>query len=167
MSGSVGSTVYEAFRRSAERYPDNELLSVLAQTAAKYSIEARSYSYADAVLEVTELERRYRAAGVGSGQRVGLMLENRPAFFFHWLALNALGAAVVPINTEWRSAELEYLIGHSEMAVAVVPAERVEGLRAAGVDAKRRLSVTTPDLAMLSTGQVTQRSRWALQHSSG
>jgi acyl-CoA synthetase (AMP-forming)/AMP-acid ligase II len=157
MSGSVGSTVYEAFRRSAGRYPDNELLSVLAQTAAKYSIEARSYSYADAVLEVAELERRYRAAGVGSGQRVGLMLENRPAFFFHWLALNALGAAVVPINTEWRSAELEYLIGHSEMAVAVVPAERVEGLRAAGVDAKRRLSVTTPDLAMLSTGQVTQR----------
>jgi acyl-CoA synthetase (AMP-forming)/AMP-acid ligase II len=95
MSESVGGTVYEAFRRSAERYPDNELLSVLAQTAAKYSIEARSYSYEDALLEVSELERKYRAAGVGLGQRVGLMLENRPAFFFHWLALNALGAAVV------------------------------------------------------------------------
>ena len=100
MSARVEGTVYEAFRRSAQRYPDNEFLSVLAQTAAKYSIEARSYTYADAVLEVAELERRYRAAGVGAGQRVGLMLENRPAFFFHWLALNALGASVVPINTE-------------------------------------------------------------------
>lgn len=149
MPRSVGGTVYEAFRRSAERYPDNEFLSVLAQTAAKYSIEARSYSYGDAVLEVAELERRYRAAGVGIGQRIGLMLENRPAFFFHWLALNALGAAAVPINTEWRSAELEYLVGHSEMTVAVVPAERVEALRVAGVDAERRLVVTTPDLAML------------------
>ncbi|HEY6926284.1 MAG TPA: AMP-binding protein [Steroidobacteraceae bacterium] len=149
MCASVGGTVYEAFLRSAGRYPDNELLSVLAQTAAKYSIEARSYSYAQALLEVTELERAYRAAGVGIGQRVGLMLENRPAFFFHWLALNALGASVVPINTEWRSAELEYLVGHSEMAVAVAPAERVEDLRVAGVDAGRRLRVTTPDLMML------------------
>jgi len=151
MSARVEGTVYEAFRRSAQRYPDNEFLSVLAQTAAKYSIEARSYTYADAVLEVAELERRYRAAGVGAGQRVGLMLENRPAFFFHWLALNALGASAVPINTEWRSAELEYLVGHSEMAVAVVPSERVEDLRVAGVDAEHRLVVTTPDLAMLGS----------------
>lgn len=158
MSGSVGGTVYEAFRRSAERYPDNELLSVLAQTAAKYSIEARSYSYADALLEVAEVERRYRDAGVGVGQRVGLMLENRPAFFFHWLALNALGASVVPINTEWRSAELEYLVGHSEMAVAVVPAERVEELKLAGVDAGRRLAVTTADLAMLGNLRASGRA---------
>src|SRR6185437_10076113 len=142
-------TVFEAFRRTAGRYPDNDFLCVLAQTAAKYAIEARSYTYADAVLEVAKLERRYRAAGLGVGRRVGVMLENRPAFFFHWLALNALGVSVVPINPEWRSAELEYLVGHSEMSVAVVPSERVEELRIAGVDAERRLVVTTPDLALL------------------
>ena len=61
---SVAGTVYEAFRRTAERYPDNEFLSVLPQTAARYGVEPRSYSYVDAVLEVAELERRYRAAGV-------------------------------------------------------------------------------------------------------
>jgi acyl-CoA synthetase (AMP-forming)/AMP-acid ligase II len=145
----IDGTVYAAFRRTAERYPDNDFLCVLAQTAAKYSIEARSYTYTDAMLEVAELERRYRAAGLGVGQRVGLMLENRPAFFFHWLALNALGVSVVPINPEWRSAELEYLVGHSEICVAVVPAERVEELKLAGVDSERRLVVTTPDLALL------------------
>jgi len=145
----IDGTVYAAFRRTAERYPDNDFLCVLAQTAAKYSIEARSYTYADAVLEVAELERRYRAAGLGVGRRVGLMLENRPAFFFHWLALNALGVSVVPINPEWRSAELEYLVGHSEICVAVVPAERVEELRLAGVDSGRRVVVTTPDLVAL------------------
>ena len=105
----------------------------------------------DAVLEVAELERRYRAAGVRIGQRVGLMLENRPAFFFHWLALNGLGASVVPINPEWRSAELEYLVGHSEIGVAVVPSERVEDLKLAALDAERRVVVTTPDLALLAT----------------
>src|SRR5579863_213332 len=134
-SMAVQGTVYEAFRRTAERYPDHDFLSVLPRTASAYGIEARSYSYIDAVLEVAGLERRYGAGGVGIAQRVGLMLENRPAFFFHWLALNALGASVVPINPEWRSAELEYLVGHPEMRIAVVPGARVEELRRAGTSA--------------------------------
>ena len=48
-----------------------------------------------------------RSAGYGHGHRVGLLLENRPAFLFHWFALNALGVSVVPINADMRSAELE------------------------------------------------------------
>lgn len=151
----VQGTVYEAFRQTAGRHPANDFLCVLPETAARYSIAARSYSYADAVREVEQLERSYRGAGVGLGQRVGLMLENRPAFFFHWLALNALGASVVPINPEWRSAELEYLVGHSELCVAVVPSERVEELQRAGAAAGRQLVVTTPDLAMLGEGSVS------------
>jgi len=77
------------------------------------------------------------------------MLENRPAFFCHWLALNALGVSVVPINPEWRCAELEYLVAHSEIRVAVVPLERIEDLRRAGLGVGRTLQVTTVDLALL------------------
>jgi acyl-CoA synthetase (AMP-forming)/AMP-acid ligase II len=145
----MNGTVYEAFRTTASRYPGNDFLCVLSGTAEKYSIEPRTYTYADALHEVADLERLYRAAGVGIGHRVGLMLENRPAFFFHWLALNALGASVVPINPDWRSAELEYLVGHSEMRIAVVPGARVEDLWSAGVNAGRGLVVTTPDLSLL------------------
>ncbi len=47
---------------------------------------------------------------ISAGQRVGLLLENRPAFFEHWFALNALGVSVVPINPDLRAGELEYLI---------------------------------------------------------
>jgi acyl-CoA synthetase (AMP-forming)/AMP-acid ligase II len=147
---AIQGTVYEAFRRSAIRYPERDFLCVLPQTAAKYSIDARSYSYADAVREVEWLEGRYRAAGLGPGQRVGLMLENRPAFFFHWLALNALGASIVPINPEWRRAELEYLVGHSELCVAVVPPERAEELERAGGTTGRAVVVTTSDLDSLA-----------------
>jgi acyl-CoA synthetase (AMP-forming)/AMP-acid ligase II len=145
----IQGTVYEAFRSTAQRYPENEFLCVLPQTAARYGIGARSYSYAEAVREVEILERKYRAVGVGNAQRVGLMLENRPAFFFHWLALNALGASVVPINPEWRRAELEYLVGHSEIRVAVVPLDRVEELKRVGAVAGRTLTVTTADPASL------------------
>jgi acyl-CoA synthetase (AMP-forming)/AMP-acid ligase II len=147
----VQGTVYEAFRRTAERYPDSDFVCILPTTAAKYAIEARTFSYSDAVREVETLERLYRIAGIGMGRRVGLMLENRPAFFFHWLALNALGVSVVPINPEWRSSELEYLIGHSEICAAVVPRERLEELQRAGLAAGCTIQVTTPDLAILGT----------------
>ncbi len=145
---SLQGSVYEAFLRTAARYPENEFLCIVATTAQHYGIPARSYSYAETQAEVERLQRCYREAGLAVGQRVGLMLENRPAFFFHWLALNALGASVVPISREWRSAELEYLVGHSEMAVAVVPRERVEDLRRAAVAAGRPVLVTTPELEL-------------------
>ena len=58
-------------------------------------------------------------------------MENRPAYLFHWLALNSLGVSVVPISAEMRSAELEYLIAHSEICLAVSLPGRVADLRTA------------------------------------
>jgi acyl-CoA synthetase (AMP-forming)/AMP-acid ligase II len=146
-SQSAPATVYEAFRRTVRTYPANEFLCVLPHTAGRYGITARSYSYTEAAEEVEALKSRYQAAGFGHGHRAGLLLENRPAFFFHWLALNGLGVSVVPINSEWRSAELEYLIQHSEIVVAVATAERVADLTRSAANAERPLVVVTPDLA--------------------
>ncbi len=145
----VSGTVYEAFRRTAEQYAEREFLCVLPQTAARYAVEARSWSYRQTAEEVDGLIRRYREAGYGHGHRAGLMLENRPAFFFHWLALNALGTSVVPISAEWRSAELEYLVGHSEICAAVVPEAREPELIRAARAAGRPLAVSTETLAEL------------------
>jgi acyl-CoA synthetase (AMP-forming)/AMP-acid ligase II len=145
-SPRVSGTVYEAFRHTVEEYAQREFLCVLPRTAASYGIEPRTVSYRNAASEVDRLLRRYREAGYGHGHRVGLMLENRPAFFFHWLALNALGVSVVPLNTEWRSAELEYLVGHSEMSAAVVPDSRRLELARAAQTAGRPLAVAQADL---------------------
>ena len=55
------------------------------------------------------------------------MLDNRPAFFFHWLALNACHASVVPLNPELRPAELDYLATHSGLVLAVAaPAHQAQ-----------------------------------------
>ncbi|HEX8758008.1 MAG TPA: AMP-binding protein [Steroidobacteraceae bacterium] len=142
----VTGTVYEAFRRTAQEHADNEFLCLPPRAAARYAIEARTWSYREAAEEVAVLLRRYRAAGYGNGHRAGLMLENRPAFFFHWLALNALGVSVVPVSTEWRRAELEYLVGHSEICAAVVPEDREPELIHAAQAAGRPLAVTGADL---------------------
>src|SRR5690242_4887776 len=107
-------TVYEAFCATVSANASRDFLCIVPDTAARYGIEARAWSYLQSATEVERLRKLYADAGVGHGHRVGLMLENRPAFFFHWLALNALGASVVPLNTEWRSTELQYLIDHAE-----------------------------------------------------
>jgi acyl-CoA synthetase (AMP-forming)/AMP-acid ligase II len=148
-SPRVSGTVYQAFRHTVEEHAQREFLCVLPRTAASYGIEARAVSYRNAASEVDGLLRRYREAGYGHGHRVGLMLENRPAFFFHWLALNALGVSIVPLNAEWRSAELEYLVGHSEICAAVVPESRRLELARAAQTAGRPLGVTQADLADL------------------
>jgi acyl-CoA synthetase (AMP-forming)/AMP-acid ligase II len=147
---AVNGTVYEALRRSAVAHEHNDFLCIESQTAARYAIQASSYSYGQAASEVELLKSVYAAAGLGHGHRVGLMLENRPMFFFHWLALNALGVSVVPINPEWRSAELEYLLDHSEACVAVVPTERADDLVSAARSAQRVVRVTGPDLSGLT-----------------
>lgn len=146
----VHGTVYEALRRSAVSHEHKDFLCVESRTAEHYCVQARSYSYGQAATEVELLSGLYAAAGLGHGHRVGLMLENRPIFFFHWLALNALGVSVVPINTEWRRAELEYLLDHSEICVAVVPPARTDELVSAARSAKRVVRVTGPDLSGLA-----------------
>ncbi|KAF1070598.1 AMP-binding protein [Variovorax sp.] len=124
-------TVHAAFAASAARTPEAEFLCVEPVTAASYGIEAGSIRWREAVAEVDRLREAYARAGYGHGHRVGLLLENRPAFLYHWFALNALGVSVVPINAEMRAAELAYLIGHSGIELAVSLPQRADDLRAA------------------------------------
>ena len=133
-------TVFDAFAASAARTPDAAFLHTEAVTAASYGIEPCETTWAAAAAEVERLRRRYAEAGYGHGHRVGLLLENRPAFLFHWFALNALGASVVPISPEMRSADLGYLVTHSEICLAVVLPGRAADLDAAAAQAGAALA---------------------------
>ena len=124
-------TVHDAFIATAARTPGADFLCVEAMTAQTYGIAEGAIRWGDAAAKVEALRAGYAQAGYGHGHRVGLLLENRPAFLFHWFALNALGVSVVPINAEMRAAELEYLIGHSEIGLAITLPERAADLRAA------------------------------------
>lgn len=132
-------SVYEAVAEVARRWPDRPMLNVLPDTALVYDIASGEITYEDALAQIDALATRYAAAGYGAGMRVAVLLENRPAFFLTWLALNKLGASVVPINPDLRVAELTYLLGHSEPALIVaIPARQAElsaAARAAGLDA--------------------------------
>ncbi len=171
----ASDTVFTAFRATAERWPDNPFLHILPETAGYYGIAPGTIPYGEALAVVERLAGAYREAGYGHGHRVGLLLENRPAFFLHWLALNALGAGVVPINAELRAAELEYLIGHSELCAAVTLPDRRADLEAAAARAGRSVALFGPDEAVApapepppKAGQgVDAGSECALLYTSG
>ena len=85
-------------------------------------------AHVDVAQAAPEIERLARwpthARAYGHGHRVGLMLENRPAFFFHWLALNALGVRWCRSTPSGAARSSSTSIGHAEIGLAVVPAER-------------------------------------------
>lgn len=150
----MSATVYEAFLASVRRWPSQAMLCVLPETATVYGIAAGEVSYDAASRRVQALRVAYEQAGYGHGHRAGLLLENRPDFFLHWFALNSLGVSVVPINADLRAAELEYLVGHSEIVIAIALPSHHEALRTASRRANR-------PLAIIATEDTPPPAAWA------
>jgi acyl-CoA synthetase (AMP-forming)/AMP-acid ligase II len=141
---TLSGTVADAFARTAARRPTGDWLQVLPETAQRFGIDARTWTYAEAAGEVSRLRALYADAGLRQGHRVGLLLLNRPEFLLHWLALNGLGVSIVPINPDWRAHELEYLVAHSEIVAAACLEDRIKDLDAAASAVGRQLSLTNP-----------------------
>jgi len=143
----MANTVAEAFTATAATHGGHPFLIVPARADRDWNPDGLELSYGDAGRQIDGLRERYRQAGYGHGHRVALLLENRPEFFFHYLALNALGVSVVPVNPDYRRDEVLYLIGHSEADLAVVLPHRAADLRT--VAAKREEPMPVVDALAL------------------
>ncbi|MYF07626.1 MAG: ATP-dependent acyl-CoA ligase, partial [Rhodospirillaceae bacterium] len=130
-------TVYGLFRAAAAEAPDRAFLVIPPSASGAYAPGGVTLTYAEGLARIEDRRAAYAAAGYGHGQRVAILLENRPDFIVHWLALNALGVSVVPVNPYYRSAELTYLLDHSDCVLAVGVPERVADLETAAAAAGR------------------------------
>jgi long-chain acyl-CoA synthetase len=90
----------------------------------------------DAAFSYRDLERvsngvaRYLAGlGVGQGQRVGVMLTNRPEFVTTVFALSKLGAAPVMINSSWKAREVRHALDVTDARAAIGDGAAVALLR--------------------------------------
>jgi acyl-coenzyme A synthetase/AMP-(fatty) acid ligase len=144
-------SVFDAFSRAARRWPERPFLNVLPETADVYGTPSGEISFAAAQQEVTRLAVRLSDAGYQKGHRVMLLLENRPAFFLWWLALNKLGVSVVPINPDLRISEISYVIGHAEPVLGIAISTRINDLRKAVTESGIAMEVIAPDAPLPST----------------
>jgi acyl-CoA synthetase (AMP-forming)/AMP-acid ligase II len=138
-------TVFEAFAATAQAAPDNVFLCAPPAVGRAYHPDGIELTFGQTRAAVLALREAYADAGYGHGHRVALLLENRPEFFFHYLALNALGVSIVPINPDYRHDELLYQMEHSEADLAVVIASRVGDLEAVARARARPLPVVNAE----------------------
>ncbi len=135
------SSVHSAFLATATATPANPFLIVPSRPERAWLPGGLTLTYGRVASIVAALSAHYAAAGIGHGDRVALLLENRPDFVMHFLALNALGAGIVPVNPDYRHDELLYQMDHSEAALAVVVSDRVDDLEAVARDMSRALPI--------------------------
>ncbi|WP_147154393.1 ATP-dependent acyl-CoA ligase [Reyranella soli] len=109
--------------------PDDRSVAVMLQAqarkfGAKPLVQAgeTSWSFAEAPELAARSAGRLRAAGVGQGDRVALICENRPEFIEIFLGAAWLGAILVPINTASRGLQLRHILENSGARLMVIEA---------------------------------------------
>ncbi|MCA1825563.1 MAG: AMP-binding protein [Myxococcales bacterium] len=104
----LGETIFENFRRSAQRYGDRDALVVRSQ--------GKRFTWGELLDQTRLAARGLMARGVQKGDRVGIWSPNR----FEWVVMQyataAMGAILVNVNPAYKTSELEYVIQQSGMS---------------------------------------------------
>ena len=106
------ATLTEALRRTAANHPD-----IVAVRTPDDSI---SLSWAELLERVDAVAGGLASLGVGRGDRIAIMLANRPEFHIADLAVATLGATPFSIYVTYPAEEIEFLISDSGARVAIV-----------------------------------------------
>lgn len=122
-------TVYQLFAETAARAPERAFLCYPPMEGRGYCEQGLEVSYGEALDKVEALARRYRAAGYQAGHRVALAAGNMPDHFWHYLALNSVGATAVTLNPDYLAHEMAYGIGFPECVLVVAAPRCVERVR--------------------------------------
>lgn len=135
---------FGVFSAAVARRPAAPFLLAPASAELAYARDGFRVAYQDAGRAVTALKSDFAAAGFGRGARVALLLDNRPEFFVHWLALNALGVSIVPINPDLQPDELSYQLEKSRADLLVATDDRMPLARQADLRQARLVGVGEP-----------------------
>jgi acyl-CoA synthetase (AMP-forming)/AMP-acid ligase II len=140
-----GTTIGAAFVGAVSAHGDRPFLAVPAHAARAYLPAGLEISYGEAAQRIEALAAVYREAGYGLGHRVATLLENHPDHILHKLALNRIGACIVPINPDYRAPETAYLIEHSQPDLVVTLDAREAQVQEALAKGAHRPSVIVSD----------------------
>ncbi len=109
-------------RRTVERFPDKWATVFHDEMLTFRELEGASNALAHGL----------RSLGVGKGDRVALLMTNRPEYVVSFEATSKVGGTVTPINPAYHADEVEYQLNDSEARVLIVHEERysiVESIR--------------------------------------
>jgi len=111
-------TIPALLQLQAERHADRVLVRD----------ESRSLTYAEALEGAARRAGTLAGAGIGPGDRVAIMSENRLEVVELWLGCAWLGAVLVPINTALRGPQFGHVLGDSAARLLVIEPDLVQHL---------------------------------------
>ena len=112
------ATIAEAFRITAAEYPD--------RVAVRTKDDETSLTWSELRDRVDALAGGLARLGVERGDKVALMLLNRPEFHIADLAVMTLGATPFSIYATYTREQIEYLVADSGAKVALIEAAFAE-----------------------------------------
>ncbi len=81
--------------------------------------ESQRYTFLELASHIDDAARRLIAAGVRPGDHVALWLNNQPEWIFIAFAAQKIGAVLVPVNTRFRSRDLNHVLNLSDSAFLI------------------------------------------------
>lgn len=111
-------TLPQAVRRAADLWPDRTAWIFDLREGPEPSAST-SLTFAEVADGVDRVARHLRERGIRTGDRVAVLLHNRPELPLTWLALAQLGATAVPLGVKLRHDDAGWILAKSR-AVALV-----------------------------------------------
>jgi crotonobetaine/carnitine-CoA ligase len=150
-------------RRAVERWPD--------RVAWVFDEHDETLTFTDVDVRSDALAQLLTDSGVRPGDHVAVMVDNAPAFPLAWLAITKLGAAIVPVNTEYRRYDAAWLLAHSQARIALADDTHAELLRSIQAETclEAVISPTTYEVARAHRPEVdvTPDTVANIQYTSG
>jgi fatty-acyl-CoA synthase len=148
----LDETIGANLERAVARFGQREALISCAQ--------GRRYTYAQLGTAVDELARALMAAGLATGDRIGIWAPNCAEWTLVQYATAKLGAILVNVNPAYRTSELEYALKQSGCRMLVAaPAFKtsdyramIEGVRPSLPELERVVFLDSPDWDELMAG---------------
>lgn len=133
-------TIGQVFDLAATGFADADFLQLPTDADRPYWPEGYRLTYRAAATAVQMFRQAIAQAGYGHGCRIACLLANRPETMLLKLAMNGLGVSWVPINPDYRPAEMAYVLEDSAADLVIAAPELVD----LGLAAVRESGRVTP-----------------------
>lgn len=103
-------TLGDLLNQAADRFGPSEALMY----------EGQRWTFTEFRGEVDRVARALINLGIQPGDKVSIWMPNRAEWLFLFGAVAKIGAILVPINTRFRTGDMEYLVNHSDSAALIL-----------------------------------------------
>ncbi|MFC5036864.1 class I adenylate-forming enzyme family protein [Tianweitania sediminis] len=148
IQADINVNLHAVIEEAARTHPDGVAWHFIADGSeiTYVQLAAATRSVASGLLEL----------GIQAGDRVAVMLPNRPEFPLAWLSIGRIGAVMVPVNVGYTSREVAYVLADSGATNLITTSDLAERLSG---DAETRDLLASIALIVVDEG-FSRSVRW-------